>query len=185
KEIGAESSRVHLLSEIAPRRGDDANVDRLELRSADALDLSLGEGAQQFGLEIDRELAELVEEERAAIRFGEGALATLGRAGEDAFLVAEEQRLGQRLRDRTAIDDDEGSVLLRGSFVERFGDALFARSRFSKDENGKGSRSDFLQDREHATHLRRRSDEGSEAIGEADVDALLRARLDVDAGLTE
>src|SRR5690606_14567195 len=95
EEVAAEPTGVHLRAEIAARRGEDAHVDRLDGRSADALHLALREHAEQLGLEVERELAELVEEQRAAVRLGDRALLALGRARERALLVTEEEALGE------------------------------------------------------------------------------------------
>ena len=39
---------------------------RIGLRAADALDLALLDGAQQLGLQVEAQVADLVEEQRAA-----------------------------------------------------------------------------------------------------------------------
>ena len=49
------------------RGGDDADVDVDRLRLADAAHLAAIEHAQQLRLEVERELADLVEEQRAAV----------------------------------------------------------------------------------------------------------------------
>lgn len=85
EEVAAEPTGVHLDAEIAARRGEDAHVDRLERVAAHALHLALGQHTEELRLELDGELAELVEEERAAVRLGAGALLALGRAGEQPF----------------------------------------------------------------------------------------------------
>ena len=56
-----------LLLEIAVRRGDDAHVDLDRLAAADPLELALLQDAQQLDLHVQRELADLVEEQRAAV----------------------------------------------------------------------------------------------------------------------
>ena len=62
------------------------------------VDLALLQRAQQLGLQLERQLADLVEEQRAAVRELEAARAALQRAGEGAALVAEELALDQRWR---------------------------------------------------------------------------------------
>ena len=63
--------------------------------------------AQQLHLRRRRHLADLVEEERAAIGQLEAALPPIGGAGERALLVAEDLALEQRLGNRGAVDGDE------------------------------------------------------------------------------
>ena len=80
----------------------------------DALDLAALERAQQLGLQVQRQLADLVEEERAAVRLLEGApCARRDRAGERALLVAEQLALDELLGDGRAVDRDEGLLRAR------------------------------------------------------------------------
>ena len=65
------------------------------------------EHAQELGLQRRVEIADLVEEERAAAGRLEAARAARGRAGERALLVAEELALDQRRRQRREVDGDE------------------------------------------------------------------------------
>src|SRR5205823_4966753 len=86
------------LLQVPVRRSDDAHVNSYGARAADALELALLKDAQQLRLHRRRHLADLVEEERAAVGDFELALLLSERAGERAALVAEqfgfEQRLG-------------------------------------------------------------------------------------------
>src|SRR5262249_44701143 len=88
-------------------------------------------------------------------------------------------------RDRSAIDDDERAALARARLVHRLRDDLFARAGFAEDQDAERRRRDLLEDAEDATHLRRAADERAEAIGEADVHALLRLRLERDLRATD
>ena len=72
-EILAERAAIDLAHEVAIGRGDDAHVDGDDLRAADAADLALLERAQQLRLQLERQLADLVEEQRAAVRLFEAA----------------------------------------------------------------------------------------------------------------
>ena len=57
---------------------------------AEPLDLALLQHAQQLHLDVGRDLADLVEEQRAAVGLREAAVVALDRAGEGALLVAEQ-----------------------------------------------------------------------------------------------
>src|SRR2546423_1853450 len=74
---------------------------------ASARQLSELEHAQQLRLQLERQLADLVEEQRAAARALERAGAPAIGAGERALLVAEELALDQRRRQRCAVDREE------------------------------------------------------------------------------
>ncbi len=64
-EILAELALLDLAAQILAGRRDDAQVDLDRLVAADAAELALLEHAQELGLEIERQLAELVEEHGA------------------------------------------------------------------------------------------------------------------------
>ena len=83
--------------EVDIGRGDDADVDRDRRAGADAHDLALLEDAEQLHLERRRQVADLVEEQRAAIGGLEPARLRPERAGEGALLVAEQLGLDEGL----------------------------------------------------------------------------------------
>ena len=84
------------------------------------------EHAQELRLRRERQLAELVEEQRAAARLDERALAIAVGAGERAADVAEQVRVDQVLGDRAAIDDDERALRARvdASWIARAASSL-------------------------------------------------------------
>ena len=67
-EVLAEAPLGDLLLEVAVGGRDQAEVDLDQLAAADAHDLPLLEHAQELDLQLGVELADLVEEERAAVR---------------------------------------------------------------------------------------------------------------------
>ncbi len=69
---------------------------------------------EQLGLEVERQLADLVEEDRAVVGELEAADALRGRSGEGALLVPHELALEQGARDGGAVDLDEAAVLCAG-----------------------------------------------------------------------
>ena len=91
------SARSRLVAAIT--RAFDAHG----LRAADALELLLLQHAQQLDLRVERQLADLVEEDRAVVGELEAALLLLHRAGERAALVAEELAFDERGRQRPAV----------------------------------------------------------------------------------
>src|SRR5690606_39002917 len=62
EQVRAETPLVHLATKVAVGGRHDAHVDRAVARCPDAPDLALLEGAKQLGLELERELTDLVEE---------------------------------------------------------------------------------------------------------------------------
>jgi hypothetical protein len=111
---------------FAIARRHHAHVDRHVLVRADAANRARLEHAQQQRLERQRHLADLVEEHRAAGRALERADAVGIGAGERAAQVAKQLRLGEVVRQRAAVDDDERLVAPRAGVVDRLGDQLLA-----------------------------------------------------------
>src|SRR5436309_212299 len=77
------------------------------LRRADRLDLARLERAQELDLQVQREVADFVEEERPSVRSAECARSAGHGAGERAFLVPEQLCLGELAGDGAAIERDE------------------------------------------------------------------------------
>src|SRR6185312_10109026 len=106
-EVGAKPAAIDLGAELAVRRGDHADVDADLFVAADRFDDPILERAQQLRLEVEWELADLVEKHRATVRELERTDARADRTGERALLVAEQLALDQVRRNRRAVDDDE------------------------------------------------------------------------------
>ena len=84
-----------MLPQVDVGRGDDAHVDLDRLDPAEPHELALLDDAQQLGLRLERDVADLVEEDRALVGELEQALLRVDRAGERALDVAEQVRLEQ------------------------------------------------------------------------------------------
>ncbi len=67
EEVFAERAGGDELLEVAVGRRDEAHVDADRLDAADALELALLQRAQELDLHLDGDLANLVEEQRAAV----------------------------------------------------------------------------------------------------------------------
>ncbi len=147
EQIFSEGARRDELLQLAVRGRDEPHVDADGLDAADPLELALLEGAQELHLHLDGDLADLVEEERAA--GGELEPARLGRdrAGEGAALVAEQLTLDQLLRDGRAVHLDERLAAARRVVVQRAGDELLAGAALPRDEHRGGAVGHALEHR--------------------------------------
>ena len=145
EEVLAERAVADRLGEVAVGRGDDAHVDlRLDVRADLAHDAIL-QHAQQLDLHRRRGLADLVEEDRAAVGLVKESALLADGAGERAALVAEELGLQQRLRQRAAVDRDELAAAA-GVVVDGARDELLARARLAGDQHGRHGLGDALHD---------------------------------------
>ena len=107
EEVLAELARCHGLLERLVGGGDDAHIHLDGLVAADALERAGLQHAQDLGLRGGGHVADLVEEERAAVALLEFADALEGGAGEGAAFVAEQFAFEQLLGDGGAVDGQE------------------------------------------------------------------------------
>src|SRR5262245_40097946 len=105
-------------------RGHDAHVDGSSLILPQRFDRARLQGAKEPRLQIEWQLADLVEEEGSAARLDERAGSARGRAGERAFGVAEQLALDEGRRDGAAVDDLEGTGFPRRRFVKSMREQL-------------------------------------------------------------
>src|SRR5690606_30340743 len=142
--------------------GDDAHVDAPRARLTDATDLPRLERAEQLGLKLDGELADLVEEHRTAVGRLERAHAIAVGAGEGAAHVAEELALHEARADRAAIDDHERAFGARAALHDLRRDELLARPALALDENVDVALRDLVEQAEETAHRQARPDERAE-----------------------
>ena len=150
------------------RGGDDAHVHGKRLGAADALEGLLLEDAQELHLRAGREVADLVEEERAFVRLLEAADAPLLRAGERTAFVAEEFALQKIFRDGGAIDGDERCLRPVAVLVEGAGDEFLAGAGLAANEHGDGLGGDAADFLAHILHGSAGADErgaGGRCVG--------------------
>ena len=106
-------------------RRDDAHAHRLYPIASDRPHLSGLEDAEKHGLDVQRKLTNLVEEERSAICALERAAPRLDRSGERSTPVPEELARDELARDRATVERHERPGYAR-TLVQRTGDEVFA-----------------------------------------------------------
>ena len=129
---------------------DHPDIDAHRCLSADAVELALGEHPQQPCLQRRRHVADLIEEQRAAIRLLEATSPLCIGAGEGALLVAEELRLQQLRGYRRGVERDERSCCAWAMVVQRPCDQFLAGARLAGDQH---RRSRTRQSADRAEHL--------------------------------
>ena len=94
-QVEAKSTGLDLLPQCAVGRGDDADVDAAGDVLTDAPELAVLDDAEYLGLRARGQLADLVQEQRPAVRLFEHAGAVGDRAGKGAARVAEQLGLDE------------------------------------------------------------------------------------------
>ncbi len=121
--------------QVAMRGGDDAHIHGDRFLAAEALQAFFLKHAHEFHLRAGRHVANLVEENRAAVRLLEAADAPQFRAGERAALVAEQFAFEQRFGNRRAVDGDERRLRAVAVLVNRARDEFLAGAGFAANQH--------------------------------------------------
>ena len=132
EQVLAERAGRHQLFERPVGGRDEAHVDADAVRAAEPLDLALLQRAQQLHLRRHVHVADLVEEQRAALGQLEAALLERVGAGERALLVAEQLGFDQAAGQRRAAHLDERLLRARRVVVDGVRDHLLAGPRLAR-----------------------------------------------------
>ena len=189
-EVLAKAAGGNGLAQVAVGGGDQPDVDLHRPGPADPVDLPLLDGAKQLRLQAHVHLADLVEQQRAAVGLLEPADPAGHGAGKGALLVAEQLGLQQRFRDRRAVDRDEAAARPAARRMQVAGEDLLAGSGLAGDQHAGVAGRDLVGQRHHLGHGRvgvqhRASVNGDGGEHRGDQlgvgrqrDVLLRTRLD-------
>src|SRR5262249_18338478 len=133
-EVLPEPAFLDRLFEIDVGRGDQTELGLDWLGSAHPFDLALLDGAQQLGLEVEPQIADLVEEQRAVRRELEFSKLLAVRSGKGAALVAEQRALGELPWDRGEVHRDEGRLGVAGFAVNQPRQQLLAGAALAENQ---------------------------------------------------
>src|SRR5207245_8524176 len=118
----------------------------------------------ELRLQLERNVADLVEEQRSPVRQLEPSDALPDGAREGAPLVAEQLALEKARRDGGAVDLDEGPLATPAQVVNRARDQLLPGARLAEDEHGRVRGRDRLHLVQHALQRRRVADDLLEVV---------------------
>jgi hypothetical protein len=177
EEVLAKLSGRNLAPKLSVGSGHDAHVELSLLRSTDASHAACLEHAKEARLEIDRQLADFVQEERAAVGALEGAEVGSDGARERAALVSEQLALGQVGGDATAVEHDEGASRTSALLVKRMRQHVLAGAGLAEQREGDVGGGKTPQQLERFAQERRPGYEFSESPSRFDVAAAWHRRL--------
>src|SRR5215813_10165840 len=158
-EILTEELRSDHFGEISIGRRDDAHVGLERLCPAETFEFVLLQHAEELWLHLQGHLADLVEEQRAAVGELEASDPLCGRAGEGAAFVAEQLALEQGRRNGGAVELHERPSAPTAGVVNRAGNQLLSCSGLSEDEDGRVSRRHDLDQLQYVAKTRATPDD--------------------------
>ena len=151
EQVLTEAAGLRLGGEVAVRRGNEADVDLLG-SSAHRLHLARLQRAENLRLHRQRQLTDLVDEQRAVLGLLEVTAARAHGARERALGVAEELGLGQLARDGGGVEANERLVRAARVRVQGRGHHVLARAALTGEQHGDVLRGDARHHVEDALH---------------------------------
>ena len=158
-EVLAEGAGRHALAQVPVGGGDDTGVGLARRRLADALVAPLLQDAQELHLEVERDVAHLVQEEGAVVGELEPARPVPHGASEGAAHVAEELALQQLAGERGRVHRHERSVAPGRVDMEGARQHLLPGSALAGDEDARLAVLQRLDEAQHARHGGRAAEE--------------------------
>ena len=155
-EILAETSTSDFRLQILVGGREYTRIDLDPRRPANRLHRLFLQNAQHFGLRLQAHVANLVEEDRAAVGDLELAAPIGDGAGERPAHVAEQLAFDQLFGDCGAVDFNEGRAPAAAQRVDRPRDQLFAGAVFAVNQHaavGRGGHGDLLAELPHGIAL--------------------------------
>src|SRR5215203_1772469 len=128
QQIRSKHSVVNNRIEVPVGSGDNADIHFDLPHTANPEERARLDRAQEFRLQLRRQLRYLIEKQRSAIsQLNQPQLSTLS-SGECSSLVTKQLRLEQRLLERSTVQINERSVRAARQAVNGMGHQLFSRS---------------------------------------------------------
>ena len=159
EQVFAERALLNGVAQILVGGGDDADVGLDRRAAADGRVFALLQHPEQARLRLHRHVADLVEEQRAALGLLEAARRARVGAGEGALLMAEQLALDQVARDRRHVDGDERPGLALAVIVQRARDQFLAGARLAGNHHRQVGLHQPRQRAENVLHRRRAADQ--------------------------
>ena len=163
-EIAAKLPGFDHLGKVAIGGGDKTNIHRNRSSPAQPLYLLLLQGTQELGLQFQRQVSDLVQEQRAHMSQFQSSDALRDRPGEGAFLMAKELALQQAERNGRAIQLHKGPVTSRTDCMNRPRDQLLTGPGLTQDQHGRVGRSNRFHLLQHGLQVAAFADDFLEVV---------------------
>ncbi|MND98241.1 hypothetical protein D3C80_905840 [compost metagenome] len=134
EQVFAKMPGHHRIGEVDVGRRHQAHVDRDRRARAQAHHFALLQHPQQFHLHVQRQVADFIEEQRAAIGRFEPAGLAVGGAGKGALLVTEQFALDQGFGKGAAVNRHERLAPAAAELMDVAGDQLLAGAGLADDQ---------------------------------------------------
>ena len=151
-EVVAEAALADQIFQVHVGGGQDAHIHFDSFVAAQAHELAFLDDAQQLGLGLQADGANLVEEDGSLVRHLKQPLLGSHGAGKGAFDVTEQDGLQQVIRHGAGVDGNEVGAGTRAEVVEGVGDHFLAGAALAGHQHGGAGGGDVLHQIEHFLH---------------------------------
>ena len=135
EQVFAERTGFHLARQVTVGRGDDAHVHLGRAARTHSVHFAFLQGTEQFHLCVQRQLADLIEEQRAAIGLDKLAGGFGNSAGKRALLMAKQDRLHEVFRNGAAVDRHERLARPGAGALNAARDHFLTHTAFAQDQH--------------------------------------------------
>src|SRR5215211_6358192 len=132
-QVGAKLAFAHGIFEVAVSGSDYAYVNFNRMTSSYSFKLTFLEHAQELGLHVQRELADLVEKKGSAVRNLKSSEASGIRSGESTLFVTEQLAFNQCTGQGSAIHFDQRASLAPAEIMNCTGQQFLAGSSLAEN----------------------------------------------------
>jgi hypothetical protein len=151
-QVLAECAGLQSAAQIAIGRGNDPSVRADIFHAPDPLELLFLQNPQQLGLEGQREIANLIQENRPPVRQLKLPFLLRNRAGERAFLVAKQFAFQQLWGERHTIHGHKGVLGARTPLMDGARYDFLTRTAFAQQQDGGVRRGYAMHQAQHGLH---------------------------------
>ena len=134
-EVLSELAFGYRLRQILVGGTDESDIHINLLRAAQRTDFPLLQGSEELHLYFVVEVSHLIEENRSAVSYLEGALLILFGSGKGTLLISEEFRCRHLLRNGAAVDGIERFVLAQTLFMDAARHIFLSSAAGSENEH--------------------------------------------------
>ena len=154
EQVLAEHAVLDAGFQVLVRRGNHAHIRLHGRMAAHTVEMPVGQHTQQSRLQIERHVADFIEEQRAALGLLEATTALRLRAGERTALVAEQFAFQQILGNGRRVDRHERPTGHGRVLVQRASHQFLARARFAGDQHRHRALAQTTNRAKHVLHRR-------------------------------
>src|SRR5438105_3267417 len=135
-QIGPESALLNHGGQIAMCGSDQSNIDANRAAASKSFELAFLNHPQQLGLELQRNVADFIQQKSSLVRQLKPPDSLRQRTGERAFLMSEKLTLEQSRRNCSAVDLYKFPVASRAALMNRVSENFFAGTSLSEKQDG-------------------------------------------------